>query len=79
MAALPPEEILATEPGDQKLEVQQQRTFRALRAPGQREWFYAGRELLDHIQQILAQHGMPSAGLSTLRPSNGMLNTCATL
>lgn len=75
MAALLPEEILATEPGDQKLEVQRHQTFRALRVPGQREWFYAGRELQDHIQQVLAQHGPPPAGLPTLQPGNGMLNT----
>jgi hypothetical protein len=74
MAVLLPEEVLAIEPGDQKLEVQRHRAFRELRVPGQREWFYAGRELQDHIREVLAHHGPPPSGLPTLQPGNGILN-----
>ena len=74
MAALLPEEILAIEPGDQKLEAERHQAFRALRVPGQREWFYAGRELQDHIRETLEQHGPPPAGLPTLQSGDGILN-----
>lgn len=75
MAALLPEEVLAIEPGDQKLEGQRHQAFRSLRVPGQREWFYAGRELQDHIKEVRAQHGPPPGGLPTLQPGNDILGT----
>ena len=64
-----------TEPGGQELEAERHQTFRALRVPGQREWFYAGRDLQDHIREVLAQHGPPPADLPTLQAGDGMLNT----
>lgn len=69
MAAHLPEEILAVEPGGYDLEAQRHREFRALAVPGQREWFYAGPVLQQHVTQIRADHGEPDPTLPVLRSS----------
>lgn len=75
MAALLPEEVLAVEPGSHAKEAELHRLFRDLRVPGQREWFYAGRPLQDHIKQVLDEHGAPPAGLPTLASSDGTMGS----
>jgi hypothetical protein len=73
MAALLPEEILATEPGGYDLEAKRHREFRQFAVPGQREWFYAGKPLQDHVSTLRALHGPPPADLPTLVADDGTL------
>lgn len=74
MAALLPEEVLAVEPGSHVKEAELHRRFRTLRVPGQREWFYAGRELQAHIEEVLDRSGPPPADLPTLPSTAGILD-----
>lgn len=74
MAALLPEEVLAVEPGSHAKEAELHRRFRALRVPGQREWFYAGRELQVHVEEVLDANGPPPADLPTLPSAAGILD-----
>ncbi|MFD6421050.1 GIY-YIG nuclease family protein [Streptomyces sp. NPDC060198] len=75
MAALLPEEILAIEPGSHAKEAELHRQFRSLLVPGQREWFYAGPELQEHIEKVLDAQGPPPANLPTLPPTTGILDS----
>jgi len=75
MAALLPEEVLAVEPGSHAKEAELHRLFRPLRVPGQREWFYAGRALQEHIEKVLDEHGAPPADLPTLPSAGGILGS----
>lgn len=74
MAALLPEEVLAVEPGSHAKEAELHKEFRALRVVGQREWFYAGRKLQAHIEDVLDRNGPPPADLPTLPSAAGMLD-----
>lgn len=74
MSALLPEEVLAVEPGSHSREAELHREFGSLRVPGQREWFYAGRNLQEHIEAVLDQHGPPPADLPTLPAAGGILD-----
>ncbi|MDP9949138.1 MULTISPECIES: GIY-YIG nuclease family protein [Streptomyces] len=73
MSALLPEEVLAVERGSHAKETELHRVFRHLRVPGQREWFYAGRELQAHIEEVLDRNGPPPSGLPTLPSAAGIL------
>jgi hypothetical protein len=75
MSALRPEEILAVEPGGYDHESEMHQRFEPLRVPGQREWFYAGRELQDHIEEVLRHHGPPPPNLPTLPAATGTMGT----
>lgn len=66
MSDLRPDEVLAVEPGSYQREAEMHRRFQHLRVPGQREWFYAGREIQDHVESVLDQNGPPPTGLATL-------------
>jgi hypothetical protein len=68
MAALLPEEILATEPGGYELEAQRHRQFQDLRID-KREWFHAGPRLQRHILTVRATHGAPDPTLPVLSNS----------
>ncbi|MGW6395420.1 GIY-YIG nuclease family protein [Streptomyces sp. NPDC055103] len=74
MAALLPEEVLAVEPGSHAKETERHRQFVALRVPGQREWFYAGRELQDHVEEVLDTYGPPPSDLPTLPSDHGTVD-----
>ncbi|MFE3495280.1 GIY-YIG nuclease family protein [Streptomyces sp. NPDC059175] len=75
MSALLPEEVLAVEPGSHAKEAELHQRFGSLRVPGQREWFYAGRELQDHIEIVLDENGPPPADLPTLPSAGGILES----
>ncbi|MYS34914.1 T5orf172 domain-containing protein [Streptomyces sp. KhCrAH-43] len=75
MSALLPEEVLAVERGSHAKEADLHRLFRSLRVPGQREWFYAGRELQAHIEEVLDRNGPPPADLPTLPSAAGILES----
>lgn len=53
--------ILAVEPGNRKVEKRRHYQFADLRYHTHREDFQAGSELLEHIDQIRAEHGEPIA------------------
>lgn len=74
MAALLPEEVLAIEPGSHAKEAELHRSFRTLRVPGQREWFYAGSELQAHIKRVRDCNVPPPADLPTLPSAAGILD-----
>ena len=61
MTAIPHDEVLATEPGDYRLEKQRHREFAAHLVDGQREWFAMHHALLDHIAAVREQYGEPWA------------------
>jgi hypothetical protein len=69
MTAIPPDEILATEPGSYSLEAQRHRQFRNLRVRGQVEWFHAAPLLQEHVLGVRALHGEPDPTLPVLRSS----------
>lgn len=71
MSDLRPDEVLAVEPGSYAREAELHRLFQHLRVPGQREWFYAGREIQDHVERVLDQNGPPPADLATLPEAHG--------
>lgn len=66
MNALMPDEILAIEPGDWRLELERHRQFKVLRATPGGEYFYPSPELRDHIAEVRAAHGSPPPGLPRL-------------
>lgn len=61
MLAIPHDTILATEPGDFKLERQRHKQFAEHLVDGQREWFRAAPELLAHAAAVRAEHGDPES------------------
>ncbi|MDX2538598.1 GIY-YIG nuclease family protein [Streptomyces scabiei] len=69
MAAILPDEVLATEPGSYSLEAQRHRQFRKLRVTGQVEWFHAGPLLQEHILTVRSLNGEPDPTLPVLRSS----------
>ncbi|MFC9606082.1 GIY-YIG nuclease family protein [Streptomyces niveus] len=73
MYELRPEEVLAIDPGSYAREAELHRLFEALRVPGQREWFYAGKQLQEHIEKIRDLHGQPPSDLPTLPSASGIL------
>lgn len=76
MSALRPDEVLAVEPGSYDREAEMHRRFIALRVPGQRERFYAGPALQQHVQEVRETHGPPPNDLPVLPPADGILSTC---
>jgi len=67
MQALLPNEVLATEPGDAKLEKKRHQQFSSTKVPGQREWFEPSDALTTHIAAVRAEHGEPDPTLPTLQ------------
>ncbi len=65
MAAILPDEVLAIEPGDYAHEQEMHERFAELRliAPGSKEWFCMGPDLIAHMTQIRNDHGTPPPGL----------------
>lgn len=61
MQVVPHEKILAIEPGGLKVEQQRHREFAKHLVDGQREWFQAVPELLEHAKKIVATHGNPDS------------------
>lgn len=59
LAALPPGDLLAIEPGTYDLERQRHTQFALHHLAG--EWFQDGAALQDHIRQVRAEHGDPRA------------------
>ncbi|MFF3998548.1 GIY-YIG nuclease family protein [Streptomyces cyaneofuscatus] len=66
MRELVPDEILAVEPGSYDLESTLHATFAKARFSPSMEYFHLTEELQRHIAAVLAEHGPPPAGLSTL-------------
>lgn len=61
MRAYPPESrLLAVHPGTPQLETDMHRRFTGSRAAG-REWFRETPDLSEHIEQVVAQFGEPTA------------------
>lgn len=59
MRAYPPNaHLLAVHPGTKKLEREMHEQFRSALAAG-REWFHRAPEVLEHIEQVVAQFGPP--------------------
>lgn len=62
MRELRPDEVLATEPGAHEVETARHRQFRAHHVAGHPdgvEWFHPADDLLAHIEQVAAFHGVP--------------------
>ncbi|MET8866516.1 GIY-YIG nuclease family protein [Nonomuraea sp. NPDC004580] len=60
MTTLMPDEILATEPGEEQLERLRHQQFAHLRVPPGRERFRPDPELLDHVEMLRSHYGPPS-------------------
>lgn len=60
MAALMPDEILATEPGTRTLEKRRHRQFAHLRGTIGQEYFLTAPDLEDHIRAVRGRHGEPN-------------------
>lgn len=60
MTTIMPDEILATEPGEEQLERLRHQQFAHLRVPPGRERFRPESELLDHIKMLRSHYGPPS-------------------
>lgn len=60
MTQLLPDALLATEPGDRKLETKRHRQFSHLRGTFGMEYFKVDPELVAHVETVLAEHGPPS-------------------
>lgn len=82
MAALQPDEILATEPGDRRLEKQRHRLFAHLLGDIGSEYFRRGPELDDHIRAVRERHGEPNMttypGQDMWKPGGRMMVPVAT-
>jgi hypothetical protein len=59
MMALMPDAVLATEPGDRRLEKRRHMQFKHLRGTIGAEYFSVHPELLTHIELVLAEQGPP--------------------
>lgn len=74
LRALKPELLLlAIEPGSYDLERHRHRQFRHLRVAGTREWFRKVPQLMDHVSEVRAKHGIfregvPSWGVAKPKP-----------
>lgn len=54
----PTSQLLAVEPGDLALERSRHQQFAGSRADG-REWFHPTVDLLEHVEQLVTEHGEP--------------------
>ncbi|MER6534703.1 GIY-YIG nuclease family protein [Streptomyces sp900105755] len=59
LGSLMPDEILAFEPGDRRIEQQRHRQFEASRVAPKSEYFRQDPVLLAHVAKLLQEHGAP--------------------
>lgn len=59
LRALPVDELLAIEPGNESRERQRHATFQQSLVPGQQEWFRRTDDLVTHISTVRAKFGPP--------------------